>query len=110
MSKPILFNSGKVLTNSTRSDNGQWNIPCGGFTDQFRVKLRNSDFASSAEGFYLPPKPANYEGILPMPDIWLMEYYVENLLGNAAQWNGARYWRRGRVLWLADTEYGTADE
>jgi hypothetical protein len=77
LTKPILFNSGKVRNNPTRSDSGQWDVAVGGFTEQFKIAVTPRRFRAQLNGFHFSKTTYDYDGAVyytSAPHIWLYDH------------------------------------
>lgn len=76
LAKPILFNSGKVRNNPTRSDSGQWEVTVGGFTEQFNVTVTPRRFRARLNGYHFCSSTYSVLGNVwatTAPHIWLYD-------------------------------------
>jgi hypothetical protein len=77
LAKPILFNSGKVRNNPTRSDSGQWEVTVGGFTEQFDIAVTPRRFRARLHGYHFSKTTYDYDaGVFytSAPHIWLYDH------------------------------------
>jgi hypothetical protein len=76
LTKPILFNSGKVRNNLSKDERGLWNVTTGGFTDQFHVTVTPRRFRARLHGYHFCSSTYSASGNVwatTAPHIWLFD-------------------------------------